>query len=235
MKKGFLFFILITFAPIDFADLPVIYLPEIAQLAQHLHQLQQQYALLQETYKNAQQQLDEAKALRADEEGHYGFGNLLNSDSDLKTREWSPDSWDDTLKGLSGGNPARYQQLLTEYKQNHPTVSQSEYEKSTSKEQGKEYAQQIQVNRAASVNATYEFNDINNHLKTIHDLSGKIEKAKDEKAATDLNSRLIAEVAYIQTQELKMQVLLNQQLAQQAADDIAEKTQAAKFNRLPEE
>jgi len=49
----------------------------------------------------------------------------------------------------------------------------------------------------------------------------------------DLNSRLLAEVAYIQIQELKMQTLLNQQLAQQASNRIFDETQNAKFNALP--
>lgn len=97
------------------------------------------------------------------------------------------------------------------------------------------YAQDVQVNRAATVNATYAFDDIKTHLNTIHELSQQIDQAKNTKAATDLNSRLLTEMAYIQTQELKMQILLNQQLAQANADAIADKTASAKFNTLPDE
>ena len=95
------------------------------------------------------------------------------------------------------------------------------------------YTQDVQVNRAAQVSATYAFNNLKTHLATIHALSEKIDQAKNTKAAMDLNSRLIAELAYIQTQELKMQIVMNQQMAEAQADNIAAKTASAKFNALP--
>lgn len=91
------------------------------------------------------------------------------------------------------------------------------------------------VNRAAKVNATYAFGTIDSHLQTIYDLSQQIDVAPNSKAAMDLNSRLVAEVAFIQTQELKMQVLLNQQLAQANAETLASQEASAKFNTLPDE
>ena len=157
----------------------------------------------------------------------------MNGSQDLKNRQWSPDNWDSTLQGLSGGNPERYQELLMAYKQNHPTLSQKDYQKGASQTQAKVYLQDVQVNRAVKINATYAFNNIKTHLNTIHRLSEKIDLAKNTKAALDLNSRLTAELAYIQTQELKMQILMNQQMAQDNADTLAEKTQAAKFNTIP--
>lgn len=206
---------------------------EVAQLILQLHQLKQQYELLKKTYSEAQDQLDEAKKLRADAEGHYGYGGLLNDAKDFKDREWSPGNWDDAVKGASGGNSARYRQLQAEYKKNHPSMSNSEYAKDTNKDQARTYQQQVGVNRAAMVNATYAYNDINKHLQTIHKLSEQIEKTKDEKAVSDLNARLLAEIAYIQTQELKMQILLNQQMAQNSSDNIDAETRAAKFDELP--
>ena len=118
---------------------------------------------------------------------------------------------------------------------NHPTLSENEYEKGASADKAKQYKQQVETNRAVSVNAIYAFNDIKAQLKSVHDLSAKIEQAKNTKAAVDLNSRLLTEIAFIQIQELKMQTLLNQQLAQAGASRIADETQAAKFNRLPDE
>ena len=84
------------------------------------------------------------------------------------------------------------------------------------------------------VNATYAFDNIKTHLETIYQLSQRIDQAQNTKAAVDLNSRLLAEVAYIQAQNLKMQILMNQQMAQVNADSIAVKTSSAKFNTLPE-
>ena len=136
-------------------------------------------------------------------------------------------------QGVSGGNPARYQELIKTYQQDHPHLSTSDYQKGASRDQAKTYARDVQVNRAAMVNATYAFNTIKTHLTNIHALSQKIDQTPNSKAAMDLNTRLITEVAYIQTQELKMQVILNQQFAQSNADALAAQSASAKFNRLP--
>lgn len=215
------------------ATVPVIDFSAISQLASEFQQLKNQYALLQRSYQNAEQQLSQAQELTRDSEGHYGFGNLLNGQSDLTNREWSPSSWQSALQGLSGGNAARYQELVDAYKKAHPSLSQTNYEKGASKNAAVTYQQDVQVNRAANVNATYAFNTIKSHLTTIHTLSTQIDQAKNTKAAMDLNARLLAEVAYIQTQELKMQILLNQQLVQTHADDIAAQTENATFNTIP--
>lgn len=82
--------------------------------------------------------------------------------------------------------------------------------------------------------STYEFNDIQKHLDNIHELTQKIEATDNAKAATDLNSRLIAELAYVSVQELKMLTLLNEQTSQQSAGNIAAMSQQAAFNKLDE-
>lgn len=217
----------------SFAMLPVVDINAITNLIKNYNQLKSQYDLLHQTYENAQQQLDKAKELANDVEGHYGLGGLMNGASDLKNREWSPDNWKSTLQGLSGANLARYQELVNTYKQDHPHLSQSDYQKGASSDKAKVYSQDVQVNRAVIVNSTYSFNNIKTHLNTIYDLSAKIDQAKNIKAATDLNSRLLAEMAYTQTQELKMQILMNQQMVQANADSITSKTASAKFNTLP--
>lgn len=234
IRKTMLFGLLVSFSIKSFAMLPVIDAGAIANLIKNFNQLKSQYELLQQTYQNAQHQLEQVKQLTSDSEGHYGFGNFLNGEQDFNTRSWSPDNWKSALQGLSGGNPARYQELVNAYQQDHPVLSESNYEKGASHDQAKVYTQDVEVNRAAMVNATYAFDDIKTHLSTIYQLSQKIDQAQNTKAAVDLNSRLLAEVAYIQAQNLKMQILMNQQMAQVNADTIAVKTASAKFNTLPE-
>lgn len=204
-------------------------------MVQELSQLEKEYSLLQDAYKNAQDQLAQQKQLVSDSEGHYNVGSMLNGQSELTQREWSPNTWDAALHGLSGGNPDRYNQLLSDYKKNHPTLSAEEFQKGASGPLTQVYQQQINTNQAADVNATYAFNDIQQSLKNVHDLSDQIEKSPNTKASMDLNARLLAEVAYIQIQELKMQAILNEQVAQQNAEKISAETESAKFNRLPDE
>lgn len=219
----------------SYAEAPVIDIAAVTNLIKNYNQLKTQYSLLRDTYQNAQQQLDRAKALVNDNEGHYGYGGLLDSATDFNNQQWSPATWDQTLKGLSGGNPVRYQELVSLYKKEHPTLTTSDYQQGATQAKAAVYQQDVTVNRAAVVNATYAFDNLNDHLKRIHTLTQKIDAADNTKAAMDLNTRLVAEVAYIQAEELKMQVLFNQQMAQANADRIASKTASAQFNTLPKD
>ena len=214
--------------------LPVMDIGTITNLIKNFNQLKNQYDLLNDTYKNAKKELEQVKRLARNAEGHYGFGNFFNTVQDLQKHQWSPDTWESTLKGLSGGNSARYQELLKVYPAAHPFLSQSEYTKGASPEQAKHYLQDVQVNRAAMVSSTYAFDNLKNYLNTIYTLSKKIDQAQNTKAAIDLNSRLLTEMTYMQLQSLKMQILLNQQLAQAQGDIIAEKTASSNFSALPQ-
>lgn len=214
----------------------------LANAVQQLQQLREQYNTLQQTFDNAKQQLNTANSqldsinqLKNFNSGHYQFGDLHNSLSDLKDRQWSPNTWDEALHNVAGGNPDRYKELVKAYEQKHKTLDDASFEKGASKEKLALYKEAIEVNKAASVEGTYSYNEINKHLKMVHDLSAQIEKAPNTKSAVDLNSRLLAEIAYIQTQNLKMQTLISQQIAQGGVNDIASDSQIARFNRLPDE
>lgn len=215
--------------PVEWGKTWSVYL----KISDEYEKLKAQYDLLKQTYDNAVDQLNTAKRIANDAEGNYGYGNLINSHAALIEREWSPDNWQDALKGLAGGNPERYQELIQQYQKDHPTLSPEEFKKGASLAQAQQYQQQIQTNQAASVTASYAFNDIKQHLENIHELSQYIEKSQNTKAAMDLNARLLTEIAYIQVQQLKMQSLVNQQLMQESADKIQAETQAAKFDQLP--
>lgn len=237
----------LTLPSLSFADLPVVNFQEMAQLWRQYDEIKKQLDYMQNAKENltkqlstaksqlstTKNQLTQAKQLVSDSEGHYGFGGLLNSASDLKQREWSPDNWQGALHGLSGGNPERYQQLVTLYKKNHHSLSQQTYAKGASKSSAQQYSQQVQVNQTVSVQAGYVFNDIKQHLQTIHTLSQQIEKTKNTKAAIDLQSRILTEVAYISVQKLKLTALLNKQVGEQSASSISGESDAAKFNTLP--
>lgn len=237
MLKRILFaFLLFGIAPVGYTDIIGVSDAELIILAaKQLEELKQQYDTLQNAYNTAKSQLDSVNQLKSMNQGSYGFGTLSNSLSDLKERQWSPNNWNDALNNVAGGNPTRYKELVAAYERNHKTLDESAYKKGASDAQYALYKKNIAVNKAASVESTYAYNDINKHLKAIHDLSTQIEHAANTKAAIDLNSRLLAEIAYIQTQNLKMQALISQQLAQGSSNDIDIDSQIAKFNRLPDE
>lgn len=207
----------------------------LAKAVEQLDQLKNQYHLLTDTYNNARSQLAGIESLKSFNSGHYGFGDLANNPIDLKHRQWSANTWDEALQNIAGGNSERYQALVAAYQKNHILPDDDTYRKGASPSRLRQFQEGKVVNQAISVQATYVFNEINEHLKTIHALSTHIEKTPNTKSAVDLNSRLLTEIAYIQTESLKLQALLNQQNAFLGSSDLTTDAEIAKFNTLPDE
>ena len=189
--------------------------------------LAKQYITLKKQYTQMHQQYNSIT-------GNYGWGNWQNGSSDLTQREWAPGDWHSALQGMSGGNPGRYDELVAEYKKSHQNMGSDQFAKGSDHALTASYKNQVQTNQASSVSATYEFNDINTHLKTLQQLGKQIETAKNLKSAMDLNSRIQLEVAYVSIEELRMQTVLNQQMAQSQASKIAQENEAAQFNQAGE-
>ena len=233
IKIGFVIAAMIM--PISgFAFLPVIDPTAVYNLIRQLNTLHNEYTEMQKQYANSQDQLYQAKVITSNQEGHYGYGDLLDGGQYSTNRQWSPNNWQDALKGLAGGNPARYQQLVSQYKSDNPTMSQSDYSQGAGHYNAIVYQDQIQNNQAASVTATYAFNNIAEHLQHIRAISKQIESAPNQKSATDLNTRMEGEIAYVQVEMLKQMALMNEQKADQNANKIRYETQTAQFNRLPD-
>lgn len=209
----------------------------LANVVKQLNQLKNQYKLLNDSYTTAKSQLDGINDLKKLNSGSYGFGNLDNGLDNLKSWQSSANNWDDALKNISGGNQTRYAELVKAYEAAHPTVTEAELTKGASPARIAQFKQSRTLNKAASVETTAMFNEINLRLKGINTLSSNIDAPKNEntKSAIDLNSRLVAELAYIQVLNLKLQTLISQQLAQSSANELADDSEMIRFNTLPDE
>jgi type IV secretion system protein VirB5 len=185
----------------------------------------QQIALLK-------QQLLQMKKQVKDVESHYQYANLLGP---VRDHHWAPDSWDSALHNLSGGNTARYQQLYLAYQKKHHFISMNQYEKGASQSLAVTYKDQMNATQAAGTMADLEYQTLNKHIAHVDKLSRAINATVNIKAATDLNSSLTAELSYIAVEELRMQTLLNHQLAQGSVEKIQSSQREAIFNQLPKE
>ncbi len=163
--------------------------------------------------------------------GVTDLGSLLNGIAEQDERKWSPSEW---AQVVSGGNESRYKELLEQYQAAHPTLSMSEAASGMSSTYATDYQQQVETNQAASSQATYAFNESNTHLDNIKSISDEINKSEDTKHIQDLNARLNTEIAYLQVEIIKGIAVMNQQMAQEQATDIHDRTEAAKFNQIPE-
>lgn len=221
---------LLTFSERTYATMPVIDYTAILQMLKEFEQLKEQYKMISNQYDQMKTQYSSITGLR-------GMGNWENSLDELKNkREWAASDWQSALKGMSGGNPERYQQLLDQYKSEHAAMNASDYAKGSDDGLSKSYQNEVETNQASATTTSYEFNDINQHLQTLYDLGQQIEnqKNKDLKASMDLNSRVQLEVGYISTEELRMQTILNQQMAELQSAKIETENEASQFNQAGE-
>ena len=207
-------------------------LPLLATAMKQLDELRNQYRVLNDTYSNAKSQLDSVNRLKDMNSGHYGFGEFENSLDELKSWQSPTSTWDEALKNLSGGNPERYDALVKAYEANHPNISDANTAKFMSTGQATRFKEDKAVNRAVQVQTTSSYNEINQHMESLHKLSQQIEKTANTKGAIDLNSRLITEIGFIQLMSLRLQTLMSQQVAQDGLAELQDRAEMAKFNKL---
>lgn len=202
----------------------------IAKLKEQLKDMDKSLSQMRDMYNTANQSLEQTKQIKNDLDGAGNYHYLLSDAHMLGNQyQWTASTWEDALKGLSGGNSARYNELLDQYKKENPTLTASQYQEGASKAKTAVYEQQVQVNQASATSATYEYDQLNQLSQQIKQISDQVDNATTTKQALDLNSKLTEQVAYIQLELLKMQVLMNQQAAESMSSTIAGETEQAKY------
>ena len=201
----------------------------IANSLKQLSLLRDQYRVLRDTQLQAKEQFSSLHEMNS---GHYGFGELSNSLDTLQSWQSPASTWQDALHNISGGNFARYKELVDAYEKNHPVLDESTYARNTSTENAARFKEDKAVNKAVQVQTTDSYNEINRHMAELHKLSQKIEKTPNTKGAIDLNSRLLAELAFIQLASLRLQTLMSQQMAQDSLSELQDRAEMARFNQL---
>jgi type IV secretion system protein VirB5 len=158
------------------------------------------------------------------------IGSLYNKNAQ-EAWQWTASDWQKTLEGMVGGNNQRYKDLLNAYKKQYPALSEeimkNDYHVSPS--QRNIYQNGVKTNAVVLSESAYQYNDINKHMQEIQELSEYINHATTDKEATDLNSKLLAQLAYVQLAALRMQTLTNQQLGEQRAATLAAEKQHIEF------
>ncbi len=166
-------------------------------------------------------------------QGNFGYGNLLNTQSDLNQMQWSNSNWQDVLNNVSGGNAQQFSLAQQAYTNLYPVVNQSQIGQTlTNNDLTRiQYGQQSSISRAALAASSYSYNDLNQHIQNIHNILAMLENQPSEKAAIDLNTRLVAEISFIQLEELKQQDIQTQVLATQSQGVVNSLSDSSKFNQ----
>jgi type IV secretion system protein VirB5 len=167
--------------------------------------------------------------------GNYGYGRLGNSETDLYKRQWSHNSWLDALNGANNGHTSAFVKAENHYRTLYPVVDASHIAPSRSRNNLSRtyYDQSTKINRAALAASSQSYEQINDHIKNLHQMLLKLEDSPNEKAALDLNARLIAEIGFIQLEMLRQQILQNQLSAtasQATTNGMSDESQFKHFN-----
>ena len=106
----------------------------------------------------------------------------------------------------------------------------------TQKNQGLQHLEQWLTNTVGAGIAQLTINilaskseEVATKMKNV--LSEKIDKTDNEKAATDLNSRMMAEIGYLQAEQIKQQALQNQQVSEGVAKALDGERSAILYSR----
>ncbi|TAK77638.1 MAG: hypothetical protein EPO11_02415 [Gammaproteobacteria bacterium] len=214
-----------------FALEPVIDLAEIAKTAELIEEANNQ---LQQLKDLSNINADQYNFLQKNLNGNYGYGNLLNEDSDLNQKQWSNDSWTDVLSESSSGNAAAFADAQKTYDKLYPVVKPDQIAATRSKDNltRTHYEQSSEISRATLAASSYGYDQINQHIKNVHDILEKLDSQTTEKAAIDLNARLNAEVAFILLEQLRQQVMQNQNIATQTQGEVNGMSDASKFMQM---
>lgn len=148
--------------------------------------------------------------------GHYNIGNLYNSTSDQAERLWLNDNWQKLLQNASGGNAARFQELLKSYHDKYPMLAQTQitpFNSNTLK--AKTYTDNARTNLAGLSVSEYSYNSVQDRIKKLQGLLNQIEQTPNEKASVDLQARILAEIGFVQLELLRLQSVQTQLTATQ--------------------
>jgi hypothetical protein len=145
------------------------------------------------------------------------------------TEQWSADSWDDALKEAAGGNSDRYETLKATYKQSNPTLLDDNNAETIDAKKLVDtgYKKRVETNNMALAASQTTYEDVNQRIRNLKELIKTIdqpEKNANEKAAIDLNSRLVAEVGLIQLEMLRLQSIQAQVDSSEQQDIINHET-----------
>ncbi|MAZ38492.1 MAG: hypothetical protein CMF49_00045 [Legionellales bacterium] len=220
-----------------------------ANSTQSVTDLENQLTVLNNQYTELQKQLGEAKEIynqgteiknqaidiQNDLNGSGSYSSLLGDTQQLLNQaQWTKDDWDDALKGLSGGNQERYNELVTEYQSQYQTVQgkpvdDSKYKEGASDDNAAMHKQDVAVNQTVYASSSYEYANLNTIAKSITDIGNEIDQADTTKKALDLQAKLSEQMALIQLEMLKMQTINNEQAAEAEARTLNEQSQQAVY------
>ena len=211
-----------------FAMMPVIDIGSISKTIELINQGRTQLEQMKRLYDVNTNQLD---FLQKNLNGNFNYGRLFNEVEDLNRRQWSNDSWMDALNRVSNGRTSAFGQAQRMYEKIYPVTSADKI--ATTRRDGgltrTYYQQSSNISRTALAASSYSYDHLNDHIKQLHDILSKLDEQSTEKAAIDLNARLVAELGFIELEVLRQSTINNQLAATQTQGEVNSMSYQAQF------
>lgn len=173
------------------ATWPVIDATAIAKLVQQIEEMKKQYDMLKQQY-------DEMVATKEAVTGSYGVSLLENGPLADQGRRELPGTWQEiTSLQSSGVLPGVFTKTQEAFKNLLPNVDVKLFSQDPNSRNAASYKLSTDNTRAAFASTETIYNKIQDRLKTIENLTKEIDKTKNVKNATDLNSRIAAENGFL--------------------------------------
>lgn len=203
MKYGFLTLLFLSITSSGYADI----FSDIFNILDRIENINQE--IDSNTNNVSQNTLDQLTELKSEWKKLSQAYGMSDTKADQQARLWSANDWNDVLKQASGGNAQRFQELMRSYKTLYPTLEKGAAKPlDSSALTATSYTQSASTYHAALAASAYSYDDINTRIGKLENLLSSVDnerKNQNEKSAIDLNSRLTAEVGFIQLELLKLQ------------------------------
>ena len=126
-----------------------------------------------------------------------------------ENESWSQDDWDDLLAGADSDKYSEIATLMDTYQSKYPVLEAGKPDSvSVDNLVGTTYTQEAETYRAGLATSQYSYNQINDRIAQLQSLLAKVDDDGynvNEKASLDLNSRIAAEVGFIQLEMMRLQ------------------------------
>ena len=160
----------------------------------------------------------------------YQMGRVI--ENAVPTELWSSDQWDEAIAVTSGGNSSRFNQLKSAYAAQNPTITSSSPSVNVGQLNENTYTQKAAVTNTALAASQYVYEDTDNRVHSFDQMKAWIDDVnvnQNEKAAVDLNTRVLIEIGYIQNEMLKLQSIQAQVAGIKAQEEINANTADKNF------
>lgn len=145
---------------------------------------------------------------------------------------WSSADWDEALQATSGGNSSRYNELKSAYSAKNPVMTTTGQTVDVGELTENTYTQKSDIANTALASSQYTYEDVDNRIQSFDELKEWLDDPnvnQNQKAAIDLNTRVLIEIGYIQTEMLRLQSVQAQVSAMKAQEEVNSITSEKNF------